>query len=182
MSASVARRYAKAIFAIAKEQDRLEQMGQELNALALVAGDPTLAAVVSNPILGETSRRAIARTLAEQLQLEPMTRNFVFLLAEHKRLDQLPGIADHYRRLVDAALGRTRAEVTSAFELRPEDRRALVSVLERLTGKKVLSTERVEPGLLGGLVVELQGRVYDGSVQSQLQRLAASIAGRQSFL
>lgn len=182
MSASIARRYAKAVFAIAKEQDRLEEMGNELDTLARLAGEPTLAAIVSNPILGEKSRAAIAGTFADQLSLAPMTRNFVFLLAEHKRLDQLPGIADHYRRLVDSALGRTRAQVTSAAELRPDDRRALVSALERLTGKTVLMTERVDPELLGGLVVETQGKVYDGSVQTQLQRLAASIAGRHSFL
>lgn len=182
MSASIARRYAKAIFAIAKEQNRLEQIGDELNALARLASDPTLAPIVSNPILGEKSRQVVARTFADQLQLDPMTRNFVFLLADHKRLDQLTGIADHYRRLVDSALGRTRAEITSAVELRPDDRRALVAALEHLTGKTVLVTELVQPNLLGGLVVGIEGKVYDGSVESQLQRLAASIAGSQSFL
>jgi F-type H+-transporting ATPase subunit delta len=79
-------------------------------------------------------------------------------------------------------LGRTRADIVSAGELRTDDRRALVAALEKLTGKIVLATERVDPGLLGGLVVEIHGKVYDGSVQTQLQLLAASIAGRQSFL
>ena len=181
MSASISRRYAKAIFAIAKEQNQLEQTGEELDALARLATYPNLAAALSNPILGEQSRRAIARTFAERLALAPMIRNFVFLLAEHKRLDQLAGVADHYRRLVDLALGRTRAGIVSAAELRADDRRNLVSALEQLTGRTVLATERVDPQLLGGVVVEVQGKVYDGSVQTQLQRLAASIAGRQSF-
>jgi F-type H+-transporting ATPase subunit delta len=182
MSASISRRYAKAIFAIAKEQNRLEQTGEEIDALASLASYPSLAAVVSNPILGEKSRQAIARTFADQLQLTTMTRNFLFLLADHKRLDQLVGIADHYRRLVDQALGRTRAQLISAVELGADDRRKLVSALERLTEKTILATERVDPELLGGVVVAVQGKVYDGSVQTQLQRLAASIAGRQSFL
>jgi F-type H+-transporting ATPase subunit delta len=182
MSASISRRYAKAIFAIAKENHRLEQTGEELDALASLASHPDLAAVLTNPILGEQSREAIARTLAEQLKLDPMTRNFVFVLADHKRLDQLVGVANHYRRFVDLALGRTRADIVSAGELRTEDRQALVSALEKLTGKTVLATERVDPELLGGLVVEVHGKVYDGSVQTQLQRLAASIAGRQSLL
>jgi F-type H+-transporting ATPase subunit delta len=182
MSASIARRYAKAIFAIAKGQGRLEQTGVELDALANLASDPELEAIVSNPILGDKSRQAIARTFADQLQLDPMTRNFIFVLADHKRLDQLVGVADHYRRFVDLSLGRTRADIVSAGELRADDRRALVAALEKLTGKTVLATERVDPELLGGLVVEIHGKVYDGSVQTQLQRLAASIAGRQSFL
>jgi F-type H+-transporting ATPase subunit delta len=182
MSASIARRYAKAIFAIAKEQDRLERTGEELDALASLASHPDLAAAVSNPILGERSRQVIARTFAEQLELGPMTRNFVFLLAAHKRLDQLVGIADHYRRLVDVALGRTRADIVCAVGLRIDHRQELVAALEKLTGKTVLATERVDPELLGGLVVEAQGKVYDGSLRTQLQRLAASIAGRQSFL
>jgi len=182
MSASISRRYAKAIFAIAKEQNQLERIGEELDALASLASHPDLAAIVSNPILGEESRAAIARTCAEQLRLDPMTRNFVFLLAEHKRLDQLVGIADHYRRFVDQALGRTRASIVSAVDLPANDRQKLVAALEQLTGKTVLTTERVDPELLGGVVVEVQGKVYDGSVQRQLQRLAASIAGRQSFL
>lgn len=182
MSASISRRYAKAIFAIAKEKNRLEQTGEELDALASLASDPDLAAVVANPILGEKSREAIARTFADQLQLDLMTRNFIFVLADHKRLDQLVGVADHYRRFVDLAFGRTRADIASAGELRANDREALVSALEKLTGKTILATERVDPELLGGLVVEVHGKVYDGSVQTQLQRLAASIAGRQSFL
>jgi F-type H+-transporting ATPase subunit delta len=182
MSVSIARRYAKAIFAIAKEQNRLEQTGVELDALANLASDPDLEAVVSNPILGEKSRQAIARIFADQLELDSTTRNFVCVLADHKRLDQLVGIADHYRRFVDLSLGRTRADIVSAGELRTDDRRALVAALEKLTGKTVLATERVDPGLLGGLVVEIHGKVYDGSVQTQLQLLAASIAGRQSFL
>jgi F-type H+-transporting ATPase subunit delta len=182
MSASIARRYAKAIFAIAKEQNSLQRTGEELDALASLASHPDLAAVLSNPILGEESRQAIAHTFADQLELGPMSRNFVFLLAEHKRLDQFVGIADHYRRLVDLALGQTRAEIASAVALRADHRQKLIASLERLTEKTVLPTERVDPQLLGGLVVEVQGKVYDGSVQTQLQRLAASIAGRQSFL
>lgn len=182
MSASIARRYAKAIFVIAKENNRLEQTGEELDALASLAGHPDLAATISNPILGEKSRAAIASTLADQLKLDPTTRNFVFILADHKRLDQLVGVAEYYRRFVDLQLGRTRAAIVSAGELRADDRQALISALEKLTGKTVLATERVDPELLGGLVVEVHGKVYDGSVQTQLQRLAASIAGRQSLL
>jgi F-type H+-transporting ATPase subunit delta len=182
MSASIARRYAKAIFAIAKEQNRLEQTGEELDALASLASYPALAVAVSNPLLAEKSRLAIARTFADQLHLEPMTRNFVFVLAEHKRLDQFVGVAEHYRRLVDSALGRTRADIVSAVELRADDRRKLVSALAQLTDMTVVATERVDPEVLGGVVVEVQGKVYDGSVQTQLQRLAASMAGRQSFL
>ena len=182
MSASISRRYAKAIFAIAKEHNDLERTGAEIDSLATLAAQPDLASILSNPTLSEKSRETIARIFAEQLQLAPMTRNFVYLLAEHQRLDQLVGIADHYRRFLDQALGRTRANIASAVELSPNDRQRLIAALEQLTGKTVLATERIDPELLGGVVVEIQGKVYDGSVHRQLQRLAANIAGRQSFL
>jgi F-type H+-transporting ATPase subunit delta len=174
----IARRYAKALFLLAGEESSLEQTGVELQQLAEVASDPKLAETLSNPLLLPSARRAIAQTLADKLVLRQTTRNFLCLLADHHRLGQIGGIADHYRRLLDDARGRVRAAISSAVPLTDEQESRLVSAFERVTGRTVLPTRQVDPGLLGGIVVEIAGKVYDGSLKTQLQQLAASIAGR----
>jgi F-type H+-transporting ATPase subunit delta len=181
VSASVARRYAKAIAAAAREESSLEETGEELRALGTLARDPSTAAVLANPLLSAERRRALIGSIAEELKLRPTTRNFLNLLADHQRLDQLTAIAEQYERLVDQALGRVRARIVSAAEISADEQRSLVAALERLTGKTVLAERVVDPELLGGMSVEVEGKVYDGSLRTQLERLAASIAGQHSF-
>jgi F-type H+-transporting ATPase subunit delta len=179
---SVARRYAKAIASIAKDEGGLDATGTELRALAGLAADPTIAPILANPLLSPDSRQAVARTLGEQLRLSPMTSNFLRLLADHQRLDQLVGIADQYERIVDKALGRVRARIQTAVELNAEQQQAVDAALERLTGRKVIAERSVGSELLGGMIVEVEGKVYDGSVRTQLRRLASAMAGGRSFL
>lgn len=177
MTGSIARRYAKALFLLAKEEGSLEQTGVELQQIADVACDPKLAETLSNPLLSPRTRQAVAQTLADRLALRRTTRNFLCLLADNHRLDQIVGIADHYRRLLDDARGRVRATLHSAVPLGEDQQQRLVAAFERVTGKTVLATTTVNPALLGGVVVEIAGKVYDGSLRTQLQHLAASIAG-----
>jgi F-type H+-transporting ATPase subunit delta len=182
MSGSIARRYAKAIVAVAQEQNALEQTGDELRLLRALAEDAQIAQGLANPLLAATARRGLARAIAEQLKLRPIMRDFLCLLADHRRLDQLVGIADQYQRIVDQMLGRVRATITSAAPLAPEQVEAVVGVLGRQTGRTVLAEELVDEGLLGGVVVDIEGKVYDGSLRTQLESLAASIAGGRSLL
>lgn len=179
---SVARRYAKAIASIASEQNSLDATATELRALATLAADPSIAPILANPLLSPDSRRSIAHTLGEQLQLGPMTRNFLSLLADQQRLDLLMRIADQYDRIVDKALGRVRARIQTAVELSADQQQAVDAALERLTGRKVIAERSVDKDLLGGMVVEVEGKVYDGSVRTQLRRLASAMAGGRSFL
>jgi F-type H+-transporting ATPase subunit delta len=173
----IARRYAKALFLLAGEESSLEQTGVELQQLADVASDPKLAETLSNPLLSPAARRGIAQTLADKLVLRQTTRNFLCLLADHHRLNQIVGIAEHYRRLLDDARGRVRAAISSTVPVTDEQELKLVSAFERVTGRTVLVTRQVDPGLLGGVVVEIAGKVYDGSLKTQLQHLAVNIAG-----
>jgi F-type H+-transporting ATPase subunit delta len=180
MSGSIARRYAKAIIAVAEEETALEQTGDELRVLGALAADPQIAQALANPLLATTSRRRLARTIAEQLTLRPILRNFLCLLADHRRLDQLGPIADQYQKLLDQRLGRVRATVTSATPLSAAQGDAVLAALAQQTGRTVLATQRVDPQLLGGVVVSVEGTVYDGSLRTQLEALAARIAGGRS--
>lgn len=182
MTGSIARRYAKAIFSIAQEENEIERIGNELQQLAAIAGEPDVSRALANPLLPAAARSAIARTLADQLHLRPSTRNFVCLLADQRRLDQLAGIADHYQKLLDRAANRVRARVISAVPLDEAQIRATVAAFEKSTRRTVVAQTVVDPALLGGVLVEVEGKVYDGSVRTQLERLAATIAGGRGHL
>jgi F-type H+-transporting ATPase subunit delta len=182
MSASIGRRYAKAIIAVAEEQDALEQTGDALRLLRALAEDPQIAHGLSNPLLSPAARRGLARAIADQFKFRPMMRNFLSLLADHRRLDALVSIADEYQTILDAKLGRVRATFTSAAPLTAEQVDALVSALARKTGRTVLAEQRVDPALLGGVVVDVGGKVYDGSLRTQLEELATTIAGGRALL
>jgi len=182
MSGLIARRYAKAIIAVAHEQNALEQTGDELRVLGSLASDPQIAAALANPLLAATARRGLARTIAERLTLRPIMRNFLGLLADQRRLDQLAAIADQYHKILDERLGRVRATVTSAVPLSAAESEAVTTALARQTGRTVVAEQQVDPQLLGGVVVNVEGTVYDGSLRTQLEGLAASIAGGRSLL
>jgi F-type H+-transporting ATPase subunit delta len=179
---SIARRYAKAIVAVAQEQNSLEQTGDELRLLRAVAEDQQIAHGLANPLLSSSARRGLARAIAENLKLRPIMRDFLSLLADHRRLDQLIGIADQYQRILDDILGRVRATITSATPLTPDQMQAITAALAKQTGRSVLAEERVDKDLLGGVVVDIEGKVYDGSLRTQLEALATSIAGGRSLL
>ena len=178
---SVARRYAKAILAVADEQGSLEQTANELQLLRAVADDAQISAALANPILSVTARRGLARSIADSLALSPTTRNFVSLLADKRRLDQLGGIAQEFGRILDGRMGRVRATVTSAVALTDTQRQAVIAAFERKLGRTVVADTAVDPALLGGVVVAVEGTIYDGSVRTQLRTLATRIAGGRSL-
>ena len=178
---SVARRYAKALFAVAEEEDVLARTAAELRALHALAADAQVAATFANPLLSSAARAAMARSIADSLALSPPTRNFLCLLADHRRLDHLGGIATQFERLLDERLKRVRATITSAAPLSDAQRDAIVAAFKRTLGRAVLAEARVDAALLGGVVVDVAGTVYDGSVRSQLRTLAHNLAGGRSL-
>jgi F-type H+-transporting ATPase subunit delta len=178
---SVARRYAKALFAVADEQGALEQTAAELLVLRTLASDAQIAAALANPLLSPSARRGLARTIADNLKVLPTTRNFLSLLADHRRLDQLGGIAEHFERILDARCNRVRATITSAVALGDAQQQAVVTAFEQKLGRTVLAETRVDAQLLGGVVVDVAGTIYDGSVRTQLHTLAHRIAGGRSL-
>lgn len=178
---SVARRYAKALFGLAQEAGTVEATGTDLERLATLASDPGLKEVLSSPLLSVARRGALAQLVAQDLKLGELLTRFVGVLADHQRLDVLRLIQAHYERLLDESVGRARATIRTASKLDPHQQNALVAAFSKLTGKQVLPEIIVDPALLGGVVVEVGGRVYDGSVRTQLDRLAKQLAGNTSI-
>ena len=173
---AVARRYAKAVFALAKELQKIESVGAELGAAAHLLGAPALAEVISSPLLSTTRRNAILDAVRQQLSLSPTAANFLSVLGDHLRLAQMDAIVEQYQRLEDRALGRIRLLIRTAAPLADDRQAEIAAVFEGQLGKTVISRVETDPTLLGGIVVEAEGKVYDGSVRTQLERLSREIA------
>lgn len=177
MTSAVAKRYAKALFALAGEAGSFEATGGELRPLAAAFGEPGLRSVAESTTLDRRARKALATRVARHLGLSPLLANFFGVLAENNRLRALAAIGREYERLEDRRVGRIRARLRSARSLPDDDQLRIRETLERRTGKEVVAEALVDPALLGGVVVEMQGRVFDGSVRMRLERLRQSLSG-----
>lgn len=177
MTGRLAKRYARALLALGREAGELEPWGAELARAAAAFSEPRLQPILLSPAIDGRARRRTARAVVEALALPPTVRNLVLVLADNDRLALLPDVARWYEQLLDRALGRARVTIRSAVALAAPEKAALVDLARRLTGsREVLANAEVDPDLLGGVVLDVGGTVYDGSVRSQLARLGKEMA------
>ena len=127
--------------------------------------------VLHTPAVPPSRKKAVVGRIAALLNLAAITRNFLFVLVDHRRMPSLPEIIQTFELTVDERLGFARAEVAGAGELSETQRAALTAVLERLTGKRIRMRFAIDPSLVGGVVARIGSTVYDGSVRGQLQSL-----------
>jgi F-type H+-transporting ATPase subunit delta len=177
MSAAVAKRYGKAIFELASERGELEGVGRELEIVVAAFATPDLARFAEDTSLDRNTRKVVAERVSEKLGLSRLVQHFLTVVAGNNRLRQLAAIQRVWQRLEDRALGRVRARVVSAEPLSDASRRRLVEIFARQTGKQIVEEAESDPALLGGVIVEIQGRVFDGSLRTRLERLKRSLAG-----
>jgi F-type H+-transporting ATPase subunit delta len=174
--AAVARRYVRALHALASEARRAEAVADELARFdQLLGADRELRDALLRPWVKAATKRAIVLEVAGRLGVSPLTRHFLALVAYRRRLDVLGEILAAYRARVDEAAGRVRARVRSAAPLSDTERAALRERLGRRLGKTVLLDTEVDPALLGGFVAEVGSRVLDMSVAGQLSALRERI-------
>jgi len=172
---AVARRYARALFELAEEQQAVDPVGSALAATVELLADPQAARVLMGPVARER-KQELLRDIATDVGAPPPLRDFLQLLEERGRLRRLSAIRVVFDDLVDRHRGRTRATVRSAEPLAPDALAELTRVFGTLTGKQVIAEVRVEPELLAGAIVEVEGRVYDGSLRTQLGKLRHQMA------
>ena len=173
MSGSLGRRYAQAVIDLARERGALAAVGEELSRAATTFTQEDLRSLVQNPGIGAAARRDIVGQVVERLGLSAIVADLIRLLAARDRIDVLPDVARAYERLVDRELGRARVAIHSAVALAPEQLTALEGLAKKLTGATVVVVStKVDPELIGGVTLAVGGTVYDGSVKTQLERLA----------
>ena len=113
--------------------------------------------------------------VARSVGLSSLTIHFLSLLVDRDRVGLLPSIASRYRRLLDEAKGRVEARVVAAALLSRDMMERVRVALQSISGKEVILHEETDPGLIGGVRIELEGRVYDGSVRTQLEKMKQRI-------
>ncbi|MFO0603786.1 MAG: ATP synthase F1 subunit delta [Polyangiales bacterium] len=178
MSNLVARRYARALYMIGVEENRLDALAREVKSLGdTVRTSAELASFLSNPVVPQAARRAVVTELLGRLTLSPVARNFALMLADRRRGHLLPDVADALAALSDERAGKVQAQVTSATALTDAQVQKVRAALERLTGKAVSVSHRVDPSLIGGMVTRIGDKVYDGSLRTRLDEIRQAAAG-----
>lgn len=173
---SIARRYARALFELAVEEGRFEEVGAELaRVAAALEADPDLMVALRNPVTTREEKLHLAEAIAAALRLSPVVSNGMRLLAERSRLADLPQLERVYRELADAKAGRLRARVISAVPLTEENARSIAQLLSGSAVRNVVVERSVDPSILGGVVAQVGSKVYDGSLRTQLGELGRQL-------
>ena len=166
---SSAKRYAQAVFEIAGERNELEQWQSELSQIAALTKEPQLVALLENPRLPFTRKKEL---LSERLEgVSPLAMNLACLLVTRGKLGLIEQIAVEYNRLLDIHHGIEHAEIITALPIDKDDRETISARLDAIVGKKVIFKTRVDPTILGGIVIRIDGRLIDGSTRGKLEAL-----------
>jgi F-type H+-transporting ATPase subunit delta len=172
MSATaVAHKYAKALFAEARERERIDRVAADLVSLAALEQEDRSFHdfLVSPEVLTEHKQRFLETVFRPRM--DPLSVDFLRLVVEKGRIDILPLIWGEFQLLVEEHRGMLKAEVLSAVALSGEQESRLKMQLDRLTGKNVVLKKTIDPGVLGGVVVHLGNQILDGSLRQGLEEI-----------
>lgn len=174
---ATAARYAKALFALARESGSVDAVARELQqVLEVFVAQPGFRAVLLRPWVKPAERREVAVAVAQRAGCEKLVRDFAGLVAARGRADHLPEMVQAYGRLVDEALGQVRAAVRTAVALAEEEKADLAMGLGRTLGKRVTVEETLDRSVLGGFVAQIGSLIVDGSLDGQLRRMRERLA------
>ena len=173
----VALRYAQA-FATAAASTRLDVAAaqRQMNDFAATLnGSRELREILENPSIPSEQKLAVLDGLAAKLGMMREVRNFIAVMMDHQRLNDLNDIIAAYDQVADAGKGLAEAEITTAFDLNDEDRKSLEAQVAKLAGSKVRVAYKQDKALLGGAIVKIGSTVYDGSVRGSLEQLKQTL-------
>ena len=176
--ASLAGRYASALFDLARDQRQIDSVGRSLDALSQALVDSKdFAELASSPLVSRDEAGKAFAAIAPQIGLDPITANFLGVLARNGRKGELRNVIRAFRRLASEHRGEVTADVTTARPLNDEQVSALKSQLRTRAGRDVAIDATVDPGILGGIVVKLGSQQIDASIRTKLNRLASAMKG-----
>jgi F-type H+-transporting ATPase subunit delta len=176
--ASLAGRYATALFDLARDQRQIESVGKGLDALSQTLLDSRdFAELVSSPVVSRDEAGKAFAALAPQLNLDAITANFLGVLARNGRKSELRKIIRAFGRLAAEHRGEATAEVITARPLNDDQLSTLRQQLRVRAGREVTIAATVDPTILGGIVVKLGSQQIDASIRTKLNRLASAMKG-----
>lgn len=178
ITASLAGRYASALYDLAKEQNAVAAVESDLETLSGALGESAdLAGLIRNPKITRDDSAKAVDAVAALLGLSPLTRNFLAVLAGNRRLASLPDMIRAFAAISAAMRGEVTAEVTTAHPLDDAQMAALAAKLKEREGHDVKLKAKVDPAILGGLVVQIGSRMIDSSIRTRLNSLAQAMKG-----
>lgn len=170
--ASVAGRYASALFELAEEQQQLAQVEQDLVAFQQLLDDSEdLRRLVRSPVFSSDEQLAAISAVLDRVGISGLAGNFLKLVARNRRLFAVPDMIRAFRSMCARARGEVEADVASAFPLKDDQMKALKDALKASVGKDVQVNLKVDPELLGGLVIKIGSRMIDSSLRTKLNSL-----------
>ena len=174
----LAQRYAQALLDLARERRSVDQVAADMEALqALWRDDAPFRAFVSDPRLDAAQQQKGAFAVLERAGISGDVRNLVGVLVNNRRLAQLPEVAAAFALLLAESRGQQTAEVTTAHPLNDTQRNQIAARLTEAGYSNVRLVERLDPSILGGMILKIGSRLYDTSIKSRLQRLSYAMKG-----
>lgn len=172
IGSALARRYARALLDIGQEERQVRRVLSEVERFVrLLAENPDLRKILEATHINRRDKQAVLEAAVSPAGFLPVTMNFLRLLVDKRRMNILPQILPELRRMVEELEGIERVEVIVPETLSETQRDFLKTVLERRTGKRIELEEKLDPAVLGGMVVKVGSTVYDGSVRTQLSKI-----------
>ncbi|MEW4466420.1 F0F1 ATP synthase subunit delta [Parasphingorhabdus sp. JC815] len=176
--ASLAGRYATALFALATENKAIDKVEASLASLNKAMNESDeLKALISSPVLSRADAGKAIAAIAKKMKLDNLTTNMLGVLAANRRLDQIPSVIRAFATLASAHRGEITAEVTSAHPLDDAQIAALKAQLKKRVGNDVSVSTSVDPSILGGLVVKIGSQMIDNSIKTRLNTLSQAMKG-----
>jgi F-type H+-transporting ATPase subunit delta len=174
----LAERYAAALFDLADERRILDEVAANLRQLkAMMTESVELSRLIRSPILSREEQGKAVVALAERAGFAPLVRDFLAVVARNRRLFAVPAMIEAYLANLAQRRGEVTAEVAAAQALSTTQIDLLREQLRRSVGRQVAIDVRVDPGLIGGMIVKVGSRMIDGSIRSKLQRLQMAMKG-----
>lgn len=174
----LAGRYASALLDLADEKKALDEVSADLQSLrSMIAESGDLRRLLGSPVITREDQRRAMTAIMDKAGIGQITRNFVLVVARNHRLFALSAMIDAYLAELARRRGEITAEVTSARKLSDAQQAALLDTLRASVGGKVQLALKVDPALIGGLVVKVGSRMIDSSLRSKLQRLQLAMKG-----
>ena len=176
---TVARRYATALADVAIERREERQIQNELDQwAAMIESSPQLKEVFANPTIVHDHKRKVLEDLIARTRVKDTTASFLRVLLKNQRLAQLRDIAARYGQVLDERSGMLAGSVTTARPITEELKKTLHETLSAATGRTVRLSFDTDEKIIGGMVARIGSTVFDGSVESHLERLAEGLVGR----
>ena len=178
IQASLAGRYASALFGLARDEKQIDAVTRSLDGLeAALAESADFRTLVTSPLIGRAEAGKAVRALIPALSVDPITGKFLGVLADNGRLGELKAVIRSVRQLAAWHRGETTAEVTSAFPLNDDQVARLKANLKARLGRDVVIDATVDPQILGGIVIRHGSQMIDASIRTKLNTLANAMKG-----